>query len=56
MLFVMAYNVYVFASVVLGLGIGYFLFGHISMKTNMDNIRARTTNALHANTAPETGG
>ncbi|KAL5278195.1 hypothetical protein ACFFRR_003071 [Megaselia abdita] len=55
MLFVMAYNVYVFISVVFGLGLGYFLFGHISMKTNMDNIRAKTTHSLHASAAPRDG-
>lgn len=55
MLFVMVYNVYVFISVVFGLGLGYFLFGHISMKTNMDNIRAKTTHALHASATPRDG-
>lgn len=46
MLAVMVYNIYVFVAIVLGLGLGYFLFGHISMRINMENIRARTTNAL----------
>lgn len=46
MLAVMVYNIYVFSAIVLGLGLGYFLFGHISMRINMENIRARTTNAL----------
>ncbi|XP_055842032.1 probable low affinity copper uptake protein 2 [Episyrphus balteatus] len=46
MLSVMVYNIYVFVAIVFGMGLGYFLFGHISMKINMENIRARTTNAL----------
>ncbi|XP_055913747.1 protein SLC31A2-like [Eupeodes corollae] len=46
MLAVMVYNIYVFIAIVFGMGLGYFLFGHISMKINMENIRARTTNAL----------
>lgn len=46
MLSVMVYNIYVFVAIVLGMGLGYFLFGHISMRINMENIRARTTHAL----------
>lgn len=43
MLAVMLYNGYIFISVVLGAFIGYFLFGHISMKTNMENLQAIQT-------------
>lgn len=43
MLAVMAYNGWLFVAVVLCMGLGYFLFGHISMKINMENVQARTT-------------
>lgn len=48
MLSVMIYNGYIFITVVLSMGLGYFLFGHISMKTNMENMQARTTNVICA--------
>jgi len=48
MLSVMIYNGYLFITVVLGMGLGYFLFGHISMKVNMENMQARTTNVICA--------
>jgi len=46
MLSVMIYNGYIFITVVLSMGLGYFLFGHISMKVNMENMQARTTNVI----------
>ncbi|KAJ6640543.1 High affinity copper uptake protein 1 [Pseudolycoriella hygida] len=48
MLSVMIYNGYIFITVVLSMGLGYFLFGHISMKVNMENMQARTTNVICA--------
>lgn len=48
MLSVMIYNGYLFITVVLSMGLGYFLFGHISMKVNMENMQARTTNVICA--------
>lgn len=43
MLSVMVYSGWLFVAVVLSMGLGYFLFGHISMKINMENVQARTT-------------
>lgn len=40
MLVVMMYNGFIFIAVVFGAFVGYFLFGHISMKTNMENLQA----------------
>lgn len=48
MLSVMLFNGYVFVAVVLGMGVGYFLFGHISMRVNMENMQARTTKVICA--------
>jgi len=48
MLSVMMYNGYIFITVILSMGLGYFLFGHISMKVNMENMQARTTNVICA--------
>lgn len=59
MLTVMGYNGFVFITVVLGLGFGYFLFGHLSMKTNMENIQARQTSVVcgaRSATGPIAGG
>ncbi|KAG4078000.1 hypothetical protein HA402_002051 [Bradysia odoriphaga] len=53
MLSVMIYNGYLFITVVLSMGLGYFLFGHISMKVNMENMQARTTNVICAPICPE---
>ncbi|CAD7086874.1 unnamed protein product [Hermetia illucens] len=53
MLSVMVYNGYVFLVVVLAMGLGYFLFGHISMRINMENMRARTTNVICSTACPE---
>ncbi|XP_058461107.1 uncharacterized protein LOC131436410 isoform X2 [Malaya genurostris] len=46
MLMVMIYNGYLFVAVVSGMALGYFLFGHMSMKVNMENIQAKQTNAI----------
>lgn len=53
MLSVMLFNGYVFVAVVLGMGLGYFLFGHVSMRVNMENMQARTTKVI---CAPVCGG
>lgn len=53
MLAVMGYNGWVFLAVIFGMGIGYFFFGHISMKINMESIQVRTTNLVCAQTCPE---
>lgn len=55
MLAVMGYNVQMFLTVVIGMGVGYFFFGHISMKINMESIQARTTNLVCATSCPENG-
>jgi solute carrier family 31 (copper transporter), member 1 len=46
MLAVMGYNGYIFVAVVLGAFVGYFLFGHRSMKTNMENLQAIQTKII----------
>uniref|UniRef100_A0A182WFW2 Copper transport protein n=1 Tax=Anopheles minimus TaxID=112268 RepID=A0A182WFW2_9DIPT len=46
MLTVMVYNGYLFIAVVGGMGLGYFLFGHLSMKVNMENIQAHQTKMI----------
>lgn len=46
MLSVMVYSGWLFVAVVLGMGLGYFAFGHISMKINMENVQARTTKVV----------
>lgn len=46
MLAVMMFNGYMFISVVLGAFVGYFLFGHISMKINMENLQAIQTKII----------
>lgn len=43
MLSVMVYSGWLFLAVILGMGLGYFLFGHITMKINMENITVRKT-------------
>lgn len=42
----MLYSGWLFFTVVLGMGIGYFFFGHISMKVNMESIQTRTTKVI----------
>jgi solute carrier family 31 (copper transporter), member 1 len=39
MLIVMIFNGYVFIAVVGGMTVGYLLFGHITMKVNMENVQ-----------------
>lgn len=46
MLVVMLYNGYLFLAVVAGMTLGYFMFGHISMKINMENLQARQTRIM----------
>lgn len=46
MLSVMVYSGWLFAAVVFGMGLGYFVFGHKSMKINMENVQARTTKVI----------
>lgn len=46
MLTVMMYNGYLFAAVVGGMALGYFFFGHLSMKVNMENVQARQTSVI----------
>lgn len=53
MLAVMGYSGWVFLAVIFGMGIGYFFFGHISMKINMESIQVRTTNLVCAQSCPE---
>jgi hypothetical protein len=55
MLAVMMYNGYMFISVVLGAFIGYFLFGHISMKTNMENLQAIQTKIVCSSRCADSG-
>lgn len=53
MLAVMGYSAWLFLAVILSTGVGYFIFGHISMKINMESIQARTTNLVCATSCPE---
>lgn len=53
MLSVMIYNGYLFVMVVLGMGLGYFMFGHISMRVNMENMQARTTKVICTPACPD---
>lgn len=53
MLSVMIFNGYLFVVVVLGMGLGYFLFGHISMRVNMENMQARTTKVICSPACPD---
>ncbi|XP_058058107.1 uncharacterized protein LOC131209128 isoform X1 [Anopheles bellator] len=46
MLTVMIYNGYLFVAVVGGMGLGYFLFGHLSMKVNMENFQAHQNKVI----------
>lgn len=46
MLSCMVYSGWLFLAVILSMGIGYFIFGHISMKINMENVQARTTTVM----------
>lgn len=55
MLSVMMYSGWLFVAVILGMGLGYFLFGHITMKVNMENINVRKTANVCPPTCPEAG-
>lgn len=55
MLSCMVYSGWLFLAVVLSMGIGYFLFGHISMKINMENVQARSNTVICSSACPETG-
>lgn len=55
MLSCMVYSGWLFVAVVLSMGLGYFLFGHISMKINMENVQARTNTVICSPACPETG-
>lgn len=55
MLSVMVYSGWLFLTVVLGMGLGYFLFGHIAMKINMESIQARTTRVVCSPACAEAG-
>lgn len=55
MLSCMVYSGWLFIAVVLGMGLGYFMFGHISMKINMENVQARTNTVMCLPACAETG-
>lgn len=55
MLSVMMYSGWLFLAVILGMGLGYFLFGHITMKVNMENINVRKTAVVCPPSCPEAG-
>lgn len=55
MLSVMVYSGWLFLSVILGMGLGYFLFGHITMKINMENITVRKTTPVCPPACSEAG-
>lgn len=55
MLAVMMFNGYIFVSVALGAFIGYLLFGHLSMKTNMENLQAIQTKMICSTRCADSG-
>lgn len=55
MLGVMMYSGWMFVAVILGMGLGYFFFGHVSMKINMESIHARTAKVICSQTCPAGG-
>jgi copper transporter 1 len=55
MLVVMMYNGFIFIAVILGAFVGYFLFGHISMKTNMENLQAINTKIICSKRCTDSG-
>lgn len=55
MLAVMVYNGYIFIAVAMGAFIGYFLFGHLSMKINMENLQAIQTKMICSTRCADSG-
>lgn len=55
MLAVMIFNGYIFVSVALGAFVGYFMFGHLSMKTNMENLQAIQTKIICSTRCADSG-
>lgn len=55
MLAVMLFNGYIFVSVAMGAFVGYFLFGHLSMKTNMENLQAIQTKIICSTNCANSG-
>lgn len=53
MLGVMMYSGWIFVAVILGMGFGYFFFGHVTMKINMESIHARTAKVICSQACPE---
>lgn len=53
MLSVMLYSGWLFVAAVVGMGLGYFLFGHISVRINMESAQARTTTIVCSTACPE---
>lgn len=46
---------YIFVAVALGAFVGYFLFGHLSMKTNMENLQAIRTKIICSTRCADSG-
>lgn len=55
MLSVMMYSGWLFLAVIIGMSLGYFLFGHITMKINMENVHLRKTSTACPSSCPEVG-
>lgn len=55
MLSCMVYSGWLFVAIVLSMGLGYFFFGHIAMKINMENVQARSNTVICSPACPETG-
>lgn len=55
MLSVMLFNGYIFVAVAMGAFIGYFLFGHLSMKINMENLQAIQTKIICSTRCADSG-
>lgn len=55
MLAVMMFNGYIFIAVAMGAFVGYFLFGHLSMKTNMENLQAIQTKIICSTRCADSG-